>query len=69
MPESLKELLFKLGEELELISRDYSNDEGQGSSVAAEVGIGLPTEHADVLIREGIRQSVLHRVPMPQPDW
>ena len=69
LPESLKELLFNFCEELELLSRDYSNDEGQESSVATGVRAEIETEHPDILIQQGLQQSVLHRVPMPQPRW
>ena len=54
VPDTLKELLFEICEELELISRDSSNDEGQGSSVAAGVRFDGETEHPDVLIQEGL---------------
>ena len=69
LPSQFQELLFTLCEEVELISRDYSNDEGQGSSVAAGERLNVQTEHPDVLLEEGIKQSALQHVPMPQPDW
>ena len=29
----------------------------------------METEHPDILIREGLQRTALHRVPMPQPNW
>ena len=69
IPNTLKDILFSFCEELELISRERSNDEGQRSSVATGARLEGETEHPDVLIREGIQRSVLHRMPLPEPIW
>ena len=68
-PENLKEKLYDHCEELELLSRDFSNDEGQESSVATGVQCQIETEHPDTLIQQGLEQSVLYRMPMPEPTW
>ena len=68
-PENSNDILFNCCEELELLAREYSNDEGQQSSVAAGPSTVIETEHPDTLIRTGMQQSVLNRVPLPQPDW
>ena len=60
-------ILFHCCEELELLSREYSNDEGADSSVAAGPQTEFDTEHPDYLIQKGLAQSALHRMPLPQP--
>ena len=69
IPPQLKELILNCCEELELVSREYSNDEGPHSAVASGVRMEIETEHPDYLIQQGLQQSILHRIPMPQPIW
>ena len=69
MHSSLADLLLECCEELEMLSRDYSNDEGQHSSVAAGVKIVGETEHPDELIEEGVKRSMIRRIPMQPRDW
>ena len=59
-------ILFHCCEELELLSREYSNDEGADSSVAAGPQTEFDTEHPDVLIQKGLAQSGLHRIRVLQ---
>ena len=68
LPSSLKETAFSLCEELELIARDSSNDEGQQAIAAGAQFLG-ETEHPDEIINRGMERSILPRVPLPQRDW
>ena len=67
--DSRKFIIFHCCEELELLSRDYSNDEGGDGSVAVGPQTDIDIEHPDYLIQKGLAQSALHRIPLPQPDW
>ena len=69
IPENFQELLFNICEELELIARDGSNDEGQASSVAFGARLETVTENPDVIINERIQDTALSRVPLPQPNY
>ena len=69
MPDTVQEALFNCCEELELLSRDYSNDEGQDSAVASGAMLDVPTEHPEYLIAQGMKGSALKRIPFPSPDW
>ena len=69
LPDSWTGTLYDICEELELISRDSSNDEGQSSSVPHGERFSTVTEHPDTIAYEGCRRSVLRRIPMPQPDY
>ena len=69
LPDSLNSIIYDCAEELELLSREYSNDEGAESSVAAGACVEIETEHPQYLIQKGMQRSVLHRVPLPQPKW
>ena len=62
-------VLYHSCEELELLSREYSNDEGGDSSVATGPQTDIDTEHPDYLIQQGLAHSALHRMPLRQPDW
>ena len=62
-------ILFHCCEELELLSREYSNDEGGDTSCATGPQADAGTENPDFLIQKGLAQSVLHRVPLPPVDW
>lgn len=53
------DLLLNLCEELELLSREYSNEVGEGSLVACGSMLDVETEHPDCLIKQGIEQSDL----------
>ena len=66
---TLHENLFDCCEELELLSREYSNDEGQDSAVASGALIDIETEHPAYLIQQGAKKSALHRVPFADPNW
>ena len=68
-PTNLKDMIFNCCEELELLAREYSNDEGQQSAVATGPTMEVETAHPDYLIKRGLQQSVLKHVPMPQPTW
>ena len=69
MPDTVQEALFTCCEELELLSRDSSNDEGQDSAVASGAMLDVQTENPAYLIAQGIRGSALKRIPFPSPDW
>ena len=62
-------IIFHCCEELELLSRDYSNDEGGDSSMAAGPQGDTGTENPDFLIQKGLAKSALHRVPLPSVCW
>ena len=62
-------ILFHCCEELELLSRENSNDEGGDNSVATGPQVDTGTEHPDFLIQKGLAQSALHRVPLAQVCW
>ena len=51
-------ILLHCCEELELLSREYSNDEGGDSSVATGCQTEIDTEHPDYLIQKGLAESV-----------
>ena len=62
-------ILFHCCEELELLAREYSNDEGGNNSVATGPQVDTGTEHPDYLIQQGLAQTMLHRMPLAQPCW
>ena len=62
-------MLLNCCEELELLSREYSNEEGENSSVACGAMLEVETEHPDYIIKKGIDESVLKRMPFPDPQW
>ena len=68
-PEALKSLLYNCCEEVVLLARECSNDDGEDAAVATGVPADIETEHPDILINQGLQQSVLQRVQMPQPCW
>ena len=62
-------IIFHCCEELELLSREHSNDEGGDNAVAIGPQVDTGTEHPDFLIQKGLAQSALHRVPLAQVSW
>ena len=66
---TLHDNLFDCCEELELLSREYSNDEGQDSAVASGALIDIETEHPRYLIQQGAKKPALQRVPFADPNW
>ena len=66
---NIEEMLFNVCEELELLSREYSSEEGEDSSVACGTRIEVETEHPDYIIKKGIEESTLKRIPFTDPDW
>ena len=59
IPHTVQENLFNCCEELELLGRDFSNDEGQDSTVASGARIECETEHPDYLIQQGMKKTAL----------
>ena len=68
IPHTVQENLFNCCEELELLGRDFSNDEGQDSAVASGARIECETEHPSYLIQQGMKKAALKRVPFPSPN-
>ena len=62
-------ILYHCCEELELLSREFSNDEGGDGSVAVGPETIIETEHPDYLMEKGLAQSALRAMPLPKPDW
>ena len=62
-------ILYHCCEELELLSREFSNDEGVDGPIAAGPQTIIDTEHPDYLRERGLAKLALRTVPMPKPDW
>ena len=69
LPQPLQDVLRSMCEEVELLARQVSNDEGGTSSVATGVPFAPETEHPDILIHRGMENSYIPHVDAPPFDW
>ena len=67
--DSREYILFHCCQELEVLSRDSSNDEGVDGSVGMGPQTDIDTDHPDYLKQKGLMQSVLPRQFYRRVDW
>ena len=60
--------LMRCCEELELLSREYGNDDGSASGVGVGATVRPETERPEEIRARGIARTALHHVPMPGVD-
>ena len=62
-------IFYHCCEELELMSREFNNDEGVDCPIAAGPQTVIDMEHPYYLRERGLAKSALRTEPMPKPDW